>query len=90
MPITLRPTGGQYTVDKDRQDYSVYSGEWPIGRINEGRGNPPELRWFWTIFGIYFKPPRVDITGYAPTLEAAKADFEANWRKWQMWEVLEP
>jgi hypothetical protein len=31
MPLTMRPTGAP--VDKDRKDYTVYSGEWLMGRI---------------------------------------------------------
>jgi hypothetical protein len=34
------------------------------------------------------KPPDVRTDGRAPTLEAAKADFEASWRKWLAWAKL--
>jgi hypothetical protein len=46
MPLTMRPTGLGAGIDKDRPDYSVYRGEWQIGRIYEVRGGPNSLRWF--------------------------------------------
>ena len=48
MPLTLRPTGLGAMIDKDRPDYTIYSGEWAIGRIYETRGGPDRLRWFWS------------------------------------------
>ena len=35
MPLTGRPTGLGAGIDKDRQDYTIYSGGWAIGRIYE-------------------------------------------------------
>ena len=49
MPLTIRPTGLGAGIDKDRQDFTVYSGEWVIGRIDETRGGPDHLRWFWSL-----------------------------------------
>ena len=40
MPLKLRPTGLGSGIDKDRQDYTVYTGGWDIGRIYEVRGGP--------------------------------------------------
>jgi hypothetical protein len=34
---------------QDRQDYTVYTGGWDIGRIYEVRGGPDILRWFWSM-----------------------------------------
>ena len=48
MPLTLRPTGLGAMIEKDRPDYTIYSGEWAIGRIYETRGGPDRLRWFWS------------------------------------------
>jgi hypothetical protein len=31
-------------VDKDRQDFAIYSGDWAIGRIYEERGGPDNMR----------------------------------------------
>jgi hypothetical protein len=36
-------------VDKDRPDYTVFTGEWEIGRIYQTRGGPEDLRWFWSL-----------------------------------------
>jgi hypothetical protein len=35
MPLTMRPTGLGAGIDKDRPDYTVFCGEWEIGRIYE-------------------------------------------------------
>ena len=32
MPLKLRPTGLGSGIDKDRADYTVYCGEWDVGR----------------------------------------------------------
>jgi hypothetical protein len=37
---TLRPTGLGSGIDKDRPDYTVYTGEWNIGRIYETAAVP--------------------------------------------------
>ena len=49
MPLTMRPSGLGAGIDKDRQDFTIYSGEWAIGRIYETRGGPDRLRWFWVV-----------------------------------------
>jgi hypothetical protein len=48
MALTMRPTGLGSGIDKNRQDYTVYTGGWDIGRIYEVRGGPEHLRWFWS------------------------------------------
>ena len=40
MALTMRPTGLGSGIDKDRTDYTVFCGEWNIGRIYEVRGGP--------------------------------------------------
>ena len=78
MSLTLRPTGLASPVDKDRGDYIVCSGDWAMGRIYEERGSPQHLRWYWSLHGILGKPLDMRTDGRAPTLEAAKAEFEAS------------
>jgi hypothetical protein len=58
MALTMRPTGLGSGIDKDRADYSVFCGEWNIGRIYEVRGGPDHLRWFWsfTLHGPMTRP----------------------------------
>jgi hypothetical protein len=48
IALILRPTGLGSGIDKERQDYTVYTGGWDIGRIYETRGGPEHLRWFWS------------------------------------------
>jgi hypothetical protein len=75
MPLTMRPTGLGSGIDKDRQDYTVYTGGWDIGRIYEVRGGPDDLRWFWS-FALHGPMTRSD---RAATLEEAKAQFKKSW-----------
>jgi hypothetical protein len=49
MPLKLRTSDLGSRIDKDRANYTVYSGKWAIGRIYETRGGPGSLRWFWSI-----------------------------------------
>jgi hypothetical protein len=35
MPLTMRPTGLASPVDKDQQDFTIYSGDCAMGRIYE-------------------------------------------------------
>jgi hypothetical protein len=46
MTLTMRPTGLCAGIDKDRPDYTVYTGEWEVGRIFETRSQPENLPWF--------------------------------------------
>jgi hypothetical protein len=46
--VLIEPPG-RSGIAKDRQDYSVYSGEWEVGRIYQTRGGPDSLRWFWSM-----------------------------------------
>ena len=85
MPLKLRPTGLGSGIDKDRPDYTVYSGGWAVGRIYETRGGPDSLRWFWslTVNGPMTRSDRV------ATLEEAKAQFQKSWDAWKAWAKLE-
>ena len=40
MPLTMRPTGLGHGFYKDAIDYTVFCGEWNIGRIYEVRDGP--------------------------------------------------
>src|SRR4051794_19251373 len=74
MPLTLRPTGPGSGIDKDRPDYSVYTGEWEVGRIYQTRGGPDSLRWFWTL------------TVNGPM---TPSDRVVSWDAWKAWAKLE-
>ena len=45
----MRPAGLSSGIDQDRADYTVFCGEWNIGRIYQTRGGPDGLRWFWSL-----------------------------------------
>jgi hypothetical protein len=85
MPLTMRPTGLGAEIDKDRPDYTVFCGEWAIGRIYEMRGGPDLLSWFWsiTVTGPMTRWDRV------ATLEEAKAQLQNSWDAWKAWAQLE-
>jgi hypothetical protein len=89
MPLTMRPTGLSSPVDKDRQDFTVYCGEWAVGRIYEQRGGPDSMRWFWSLYGMLGKPVDMRTNGRAATLDQAKAQFETAWRQWLAWAELQ-
>ena len=85
MALKMRPTGLGHGVYKDRQDYTVYSGGWDIGRIYESRGGPEHLRWFWS-FAVQGPMTRADKVA---TLEEAKAQFQKSWDAWKAWAKME-
>ena len=89
MPLTMRPTKLSSPVDNDRQDFTVYCGEWAMGRIYEERGGPDNMRWFWSLYGVVGKPSKVHTNDHAPTLDEARAQFEAAWRQWLAWAKLQ-
>jgi len=49
MALKLGPTGLGFGIDKDRQDFTIYSGGWAMGRVYEQRGRPDSMRWFWSL-----------------------------------------
>jgi hypothetical protein len=88
MSITYRQTDLGSPIDKDRVDYTVFSGKWAMGRIHQFRDGAEPLSWSWTLYGILGKPLGLRSDGRAATLEAAKAQFEASWRQWLEWAML--
>ena len=69
MSLTLRPTDLASPVDRDRLDYTLFSGEWAIGRIYEDRGALPALRWYWAL---------LDADQILATEHAEKSDCESK------------
>ena len=67
MPLKMRPTGLGHGVYKDVPDYSVFCGEWCIGRIYQTRTGPESLRWFWAL--------------HAPS-KPGRCGPRTKWRRW--------
>jgi len=88
MGLTFRPTGLGSPADKDRSDYTVFSGEFAVGRIHEVRGAPADVQWFWAITGIFGTPADMRMDGHAPTRESAEAQLGESWRTWLAWAKL--
>jgi hypothetical protein len=88
MSLTMRLTDLSSPVDRDRLDYTVFSGEWAIGRIYEDRGALPPLRWFWALFGPHAGPHIMRKDARAARLEDAKTDLYRNWQQWLTWAEL--
>ena len=85
MALKLGPTGLGFGIDKDRQDFTIYSGGWAIGRIYETRGGPEHLRWFWS-FAVQGPMTRSDRVA---TFQEAKAQFQKSWEAWKAWAGLQ-
>jgi hypothetical protein len=85
MPLKFRKSAFSAAIDKGRLDYTVYCGGWEVGRIYETRGDPDNLRWFWsmTLGGPLTRADRV------ATLQEAKAQFQKSWDAWKAWAKLE-
>jgi hypothetical protein len=75
-------------VDRELDDWTIFTGQWAIGRIYEVRGALPDQRWYWSFFGSVSGPADMTSDGHAPTLEVAKIQFAENWRKWLAWTAL--
>ena len=85
MALKLRPTGLGSGIDKDRPDYTVYCGEWDVGRIYQTRGGPDSLRWFWSL-----TVNRSDgALGQGGDLGGGQGAVSKSWDAWKAWAELE-
>jgi hypothetical protein len=86
MPLTLRPTGLQCSAAfAHLADWSVYDDGRQIGRLREEHAPPrPERAWYWSITVLGPGRGRVRTEGHAASLEAAKADFQAQWEAFKV------
>jgi hypothetical protein len=88
MPLTMRPTGGHSPVYVDRQDWTILDEGQPVSRIYED-ATAADLRWFWSVT-VYVDPKTgIRTSGKVATLDDAKAQFEAAWRRWLAWAKLQ-
>jgi tRNA-dihydrouridine synthase len=81
MTLWLRRTGLASPVDADRADYLVIEHDKVIGRINEERYVPADVRWFWSITEHVDPALGIITNGRVPSLEEAKERFESSWSK---------
>jgi hypothetical protein len=65
-------------VDKDRKDYTIFSGAWGIGRIYEQRGGPDHMRWFWSLYGMFGKPVEIRTDDRDAAFEAWADGYSAS------------
>ena len=88
MSLTMRKFSRTSAAYADWFDCEVYEDGRAMGRIYEDRHTLPELRWYWciTVLGAWQSGPT---SGRVPTLEEAKAQFQANFKKWLVWSKLE-
>ena len=82
VSLTVRKTGPASLAYQQWADYTVYDHGRAIGRIYEDRATRPGLRWFWSITMIGARHTGIRTDGCTPTLKQAKAELQANWRKW--------
>ena len=84
MALKLRPVGLGSGIDNVRPDYTVVTGEWEVGRIDETRGRSASpLVWSMTVNGPMTRSDRV------ATLKKAKAQFKKSWDAWKAWAKLQ-
>ena len=76
----MRPTGTRPWRLQGHLDYSVFCGEWCIGRIYETCTGPADLRWFWALHAPAGRET-LRTSNRVATLEIAKAEFEASWKQ---------
>jgi hypothetical protein len=68
MPLKMHPTGLSSGFHKDSVDYSIFCGEWCIGRIYETRSGSEDLRWFWALHA---------------TSKPGACSSQTKWRPWK-------
>jgi hypothetical protein len=83
MGLVLRRHRDHYGEDHYGEDrYLVFSGSLIVGVIELSISGPSGPRFSWAINGVHPPQSLIAAYGYALTLEDAKAEFAASWRKW--------
>jgi len=87
MALSLRRTGLSPPVYRHLADYVVIDAGREVGRIYEDPH--ASQRWFWslTVFGAHLAGTKP--SGRAATIEDAKAEFHASYKRWLVWAKLE-
>jgi hypothetical protein len=81
MPLTLRPTGLDSGIDKDRTTL------WRMGCWSHLR-DPRRSRQLCSFWSMTVNGPMTRSNGVT-TLEDAKAQFQKSWDEWKAWAKLE-
>lgn len=94
MPLILRQTREHYCDQPEPKPawpddhYVALSGGLVVGIIRGERSGPGSRAWHWSINGVYNSAPDSRMSGMAPTLAEAKAQFGESWRAWLRWAGL--
>jgi hypothetical protein len=84
MSLIMRPTGLGSGIDKDRHDYTVYTGEWEVGHLSNSRRSRQSA-----LVLVDDRQRPDDASGSrVATLEEAKAQFQKSWDAWKAWAKL--
>jgi hypothetical protein len=75
--LVLKRTSKSHPGQWSPEDYEVFDGDRPIGRIMLHPQAPQGQPWFWTITARVPQYPHD--RGCAPTREGAMANFKAAW-----------
>jgi hypothetical protein len=78
--ILRRPNVSRKRGHWQHEDYDVFDGNHDIGRIYLVDSYGSREIWFW---GVSFQLTGKKSCGHAPSLEAAKAVFKAEYERWQ-------
>ena len=91
MLLTMRPTGGLSPVSADRQDWTILDEGQPVGRIYEDILASTAARAAVVLVDHGVREPEggnFHEREKVATLDEAKKQFEAAWRRWLEWAKL--
>jgi hypothetical protein len=72
-----------------KEEYDVMHAELRVGRIWKTACGCSDMRWFWTLGGVFNGPEaKLRHSGLAGTLADAKAELTTEWAKWLAWAEL--
>ena len=55
---------------------------------HQTRTGPESLRWFWALHAPS-KPGEMRTSNQVATMDEAKAELEASWKRWKAWAKME-
>jgi hypothetical protein len=78
--VLRRANGSRKGAHWQDEDYDVFDSEHDVGRVYLVDSNAGTETWFW---GVSFLLTNRNSYGHAPTLDAAKAAFKAEYERWR-------